>query len=65
MNSTGLAWAIAKGHKSGNKEEALNFLNTLSLDQYRAQNKAEGRVRARIRSKPLRVGDRPRKRWSV
>jgi hypothetical protein len=66
MQSVSLSWAILKGHKSGNLEDAAKFLGSLSPQEEKARNRSEGRVRARIRRKTLTpMGGRPRKRWAV
>ena len=63
--TVGDAWAILKGRKSGNKDDAYNMLNTMRHSDYKRINKTQGRVAARVKSRVPRVGDRPDKRWSV
>jgi len=61
----GTAWAILKGKKSGNKEDALRMLNSRSPGNYKEANRQQGRIRARLHKKAYRIGDTPEKRWAV
>lgn len=65
LRSVGHAWAVLKGKRSGDPMRAYEFLSSMSPAEYRRKNRAEGKVRARIKAKPLKVGQSPRTRWST
>lgn len=61
----GTAWAILKGKRSGNKDDAYRMLDNLKPAEHQQINRQQGRIRARIDKKAYRIGDRPNKRWTV
>lgn len=55
MPSVGQAFAVLRDRKPGDKEEAQNFLESMSPGQVKARNAQEIRPR----------GDKPRKRYQM
>jgi hypothetical protein len=47
--SVGNAFAVLKGYRNGNPEEAANFLNSMPLPQLRERNRQESRLRNKLR----------------
>lgn len=63
MNSVGQAYAILKGRRQGDAEEAKGFLESMPEGRRREQNRQESRARGRPRpKKPYKLGERLRVR---
>lgn len=65
MPSVGISYAILAGRKTGDRDKARRFLNSLPPGERRQRNRVEGRVRARLGASPVKMGRRPRKRWTT
>ena len=63
--SIGQAYRVLGGYQIGNVKSAESFLNNMTPGQFLVRNRAESRVRGRLRSRPLRLGQRPRRRKAV
>ncbi len=61
MNSVGQAYAIMKGRRQGNQEEAKGFLDSMPSGQRKEQNRQESQARGSARrKKPYKLGERMR-----
>ncbi len=59
MNSVGQAYAVMKGRRQGNQEEAKGFLESMPSDQRKEQNRQESKARGSARpKKPYKLGER-------
>ena len=63
MNSVGQAYAILKGRRQGNTEEAKGFLDSIPKSKRKEQNRQESKARGSARpKKPYKLGERLRVR---
>jgi hypothetical protein len=61
VNSVGQAYAIIKGRRQGDREEATGFLNSMSPAKRKEQNRQESKARGSAHNKkPYRLGERVR-----
>jgi hypothetical protein len=61
MNSVGQAYAILKGRRHGDQDEAKGFLDSMSNAERGERNRQESRARGSARpKKPYRLGERVR-----
>ncbi len=58
MGSVGQAYAVLRGRRSGNAEEASGLLNSMSPAKRKERNKQESQARGK--RKPYRLGERLR-----
>ena len=59
MNSVCQAYAVMKGRRQGNQEEAKGFLESMPSDQRKEQNRQESKARGSARpKKPYKLGER-------
>ena len=69
MASVGRAYAVLRHRLSGNKQEAADFLNSMSRPQLQQRNRLESRARSSsVKKYPRRgsrLGDRMRRRRRV
>lgn len=57
MSSVGHSYAVLKGFRSGDPQKALDFLNSMPVEEERARNRSESRLRS-VRKKKYRMGQR-------
>ena len=63
MNSVGQAYAIIKGRRQGDQEEAKGFLDNMDPARRKEQNRQESKARGSARpKKPYKLGERLRVR---
>jgi len=62
MKSIGHSFGILKGYKSGNPEEAKQFIGNMHPAEVRERSRQESQNKNKLRKKALRVGTMPR-RW--
>ncbi len=63
MNSVGQAFAILKGRRHGNTDEAKGFLDSMSDAERGERNRQESKARGSARpKKPYKLGERVRVR---
>ncbi len=61
MNSVGQAYAILRGRRQGDQEEAKGFLDSMPAGKRKEQNRQESKARGSARpKKPYRLGERVR-----
>ena len=61
MNSVGQAYAILKGRRQGNQEEAKGLLDNMDPAKRKEQNRQESKARGSARpKKPYKLGERLR-----
>lgn len=61
MSSVGKAFAVLRGRLTGDKREAKQFLESMSLGEQIERNRTESRVRKKIRSRPYKLGEKVRR----
>ncbi len=63
MNSVGQAYAIIRGRRQGNREEAQGLLDSMSPAERRERNRQDSKARGSARpKKPYKLGERLRVR---
>lgn len=65
MASVSRAYGILAGRMTGDRKKAKEYLDTLSPYKYAMKNRAESSMRARMKKKRLKFGQRPTPRRAV
>ncbi len=65
LGNIGNAYAVLGGYRTGDKESAKEYLGSLTKTKYTLQNRAESRLRGRIKKKKYVMGQRLPRRTAV
>lgn len=64
-SGVGNAYAILRGYATGDRKKAFNYLDKLSPTQLTLRNRAESRMRGRLRKRKHVFGQKPTQRRAV